>query len=149
MRLACCSCTGLIFHHTHLDAQDRCRIEAEALQLEHRLCPDHVPEVYLYDPNKALIAMEYLAPPAQILRHGMVQGNVYPQLASHVAQFLAHTLFHTSLLALDSRTFRWVDALTDTFFIILLTASGACAPSQLYMTLQTRQACGIGNVQSH
>lgn len=26
-------------------SQDRCRIEAQALQLEHKLCPQHVPEV--------------------------------------------------------------------------------------------------------
>lgn len=29
-------------------SQDRCRIEAEALQLEHKLCPQHTPEVRHY-----------------------------------------------------------------------------------------------------
>lgn len=87
-------------------SRDRCRIEAEALRLQHALVPAHVPRVYHYDGGRSLIAMEYVAPPAIILRHGIVAGLTYPLLAGHVTSFLAETLFSTSLLALDTRAFR-------------------------------------------
>ena len=85
---------------------DRCRIEAEALIEERKHCPQHVPEVFLYDSEKAVIVMEYVAPPAKILRHGIVAGEIYPKVAQHTGVFLAETLFKTSLLALDSRAFK-------------------------------------------
>lgn len=88
-------------------SRDRCRIEAEALRLQHRLAPAHAPRVYHFDGARSLIAMEYVAPPATILRGAIVAGRTFPALAGHVATFLSATLFHTSLLALDSRTFRW------------------------------------------
>ncbi|GFR48766.1 hypothetical protein Agub_g10587 [Astrephomene gubernaculifera] len=86
--------------------QDRMRIESEALAEEAACCPEHVPAVHLYDPAMALMAMRYLAPPYIILRRGLVAGRTYPQLAPHMGSFLAKTLFHTSLIRLDSSTFR-------------------------------------------
>jgi len=50
--------------------------------------------------------MEYLAPPFLILRRGMIQGNVYPHIDEHIAEFMATSMFHTSLLYLDSATYR-------------------------------------------
>lgn len=35
-----------------------------------------------------------------------VQGGIYPKLAGHIAHFLAHTLFKTSLIALTSADYR-------------------------------------------
>jgi 5-methylthioribose kinase len=87
-------------------SRDRCRIEAEALRMQHALAPDHVPRVFHYDGGRSLIAMEFIAPPAIILRTGIIEGKVYPKLGGHVATFLSETLFNTSLLALDSRAFR-------------------------------------------
>lgn len=63
-------------------------------------------QVYLYDPSSSVIVMELLGAPNIILRHAIVKGEVYPHVAAHVGTFLASTLFHTSLLALDSRSFR-------------------------------------------
>lgn len=51
----------------------------------------------------------YLAPPFIILRRGLIAGSTYPSLATHMASFLAATLFSTSLIALDSATFRRVN----------------------------------------
>jgi 5-methylthioribose kinase len=85
---------------------DRCRIEAEALRLTGQLCPAHVPAVYHYDAKTALIAMQYLAPPAKIMRHGIVAGEVFPAAPAHIGEFLASTLFHTSALALSSAAFK-------------------------------------------
>ena len=48
--------------------QERVRYEVDALRQEAELCPQHVPEVYHYDQQHALIAMQYLAPPHVILR---------------------------------------------------------------------------------
>eukprot|EP00879_Flechtneria_rotunda_P017191 GHRR01018005.1.p1 GENE.GHRR01018005.1~~GHRR01018005.1.p1 ORF type:complete len:612 (+),score=268.65 GHRR01018005.1:221-1837(+) len=87
-------------------SQDRCRIEAEALQLGHGLCSLHVPEVYLYDPSSSIIVMELLAPPNVILRHAIVKGAIYPLVGRHVGNFLAATLFHTSLLSLNTHQVR-------------------------------------------
>lgn len=86
--------------------KDRARIEASALAEEARHCPQHVPTLYHFDPQLALIVMEYLAPPHEILRKSLVSGKVFPNLADHVGTFLAQTLFKTSLLALDTRQYR-------------------------------------------
>jgi 5-methylthioribose kinase len=50
--------------------------------------------------------MRYVAPPAIILRRGLMAGAVYPHLARHLGSFLAATLFGTSALALDATTYR-------------------------------------------
>ena len=38
---------------------------------------------------------------------GLTEGHIYPRLADQIAQFLAHTLFHTSLIHLNSEQFRF------------------------------------------
>lgn len=53
--------------------QERLRIEAEALELEAKYCPAHVPKVFLYDACMAVVAMQYIASPAIILRRGLIQ----------------------------------------------------------------------------
>ena len=44
-------------------------------------------------------------------RHGMTSGQVYPALGRHVADFLAQTLFHSSLIKLGADVFRWAAGL--------------------------------------
>lgn len=65
------------------------------------------PQVYLFDPSASIFVMELLGAPNIILRHAIVKGDIYPAVAGHVGRFLATTLFNTSLLALDTRKFRW------------------------------------------
>jgi len=86
--------------------QDRVRIEAAALTEEAKHCPQHVPAIYLADGPMCLIAMEYIASPAVILRKALIRGDIFPLFPSHIATFLAETFFHTSLLALPSDAFR-------------------------------------------
>ncbi|MFM9277666.1 S-methyl-5-thioribose kinase [Paenibacillus jiagnxiensis] len=81
---------------------DRARIEREALQVQHRLCPDLVPEVYSYDDEMALTVMEDLSD-YTIMRHALIEGKVFPHFADHIGTFIANTLFFTSDLALDPR----------------------------------------------
>ena len=82
------------------------RIEAQVLMEEARHAPAHVPAVHHYSPAMALIVMDYLAPPHIMLRNGLIAGHSYPRLGAHMANFLARTLFPTSLFALDSAQYR-------------------------------------------
>ncbi|KAM0923682.1 hypothetical protein ACQ4PT_005362 [Festuca glaucescens] len=78
--------------------RERAYFEASALQEHGRLCPDHVPEVYHFDRAMSLIGMRYIKPPHIILRKGLIAGVQYPLLAEHMAEYMARTLFFTSLL---------------------------------------------------
>lgn len=74
---------------------DRARIESETLMIQHSLCPNLVPRVFLYDPTLALTVMEDLSDHI-IMRQGLISGYKYPEFASHIGLFLAKTLFFTS-----------------------------------------------------
>ena len=87
-------------------SQDRIKFEAASLMEERRCCPAHVPEEYLWDEAMAVIAMQFVEPPHQMLRGALVKNGIYPQLAAHMAEFLASTLFNTSALALRGAAFR-------------------------------------------
>jgi len=82
-------------------SQDRVRIEAEALQLEAKHCPDLVPRVYSYDAEQCAIVMEDIGA-FENLRIVMVRRQKLPLLAEHLGRFLADTLFYTSDLYLDT-----------------------------------------------
>lgn len=82
--------------------KERSYFEATALKRQYDLCPKHVPEVYHFDRTMSLIGMRYLEPPHIILRKGLVAGVKYPLLAEHVSEFMANTLFYTSLLYLTT-----------------------------------------------
>ncbi|KAJ4716220.1 Methylthioribose kinase [Melia azedarach] len=78
--------------------KERAYFETLALTEHGQLCPDHVPEVYHFDPKMYLIGMRYLEPPHIILRKGLIAGVEYPLLAEHMSEYMARTLFRTSLL---------------------------------------------------
>uniref|UniRef100_A0A0C9S824 S-methyl-5-thioribose kinase n=1 Tax=Wollemia nobilis TaxID=56998 RepID=A0A0C9S824_9CONI len=82
--------------------KERAYFEATTLKEHGRWCPEHVPEVYHFDSTMALIAMRYLEAPHIILRKGLISGTEYPFLAEHVSDYMAKTLFHTSLLYLST-----------------------------------------------
>lgn len=79
---------------------DRARIEAQVLQLHGRFCPEHTVEVLHFDPALSAILMEDLKQ-YDILRGALIKGKHFPHLATHMAQYLAHTLFYTSDFALS------------------------------------------------
>ncbi|KAL3651353.1 hypothetical protein CASFOL_004355 [Castilleja foliolosa] len=83
-------------------AKERAYFEATTLREHGRLCPDHVPEVYHFDRTMCLIGMRYIEPPHIILRKGLVYGIEYPLLAEHISEYMANTLFYTSLLYLTT-----------------------------------------------
>ncbi|MGE3874839.1 MAG: S-methyl-5-thioribose kinase [Parvibaculaceae bacterium] len=75
--------------------------EHMALAEETKHAPKFVPKVHHYDRNLALIVMEYLSPHI-IMRKGLIRGIEYPLFASHIAEFMAQTLFNTSPLAVPA-----------------------------------------------
>ncbi|OWM79190.1 methylthioribose kinase [Punica granatum] len=79
--------------------KERAYFEVLALKEHGHLCPDHVPEVYHFDRTMSLIGMRYLEPPHIILRKGLIAGIEYPLLAEHMSEYMAQTLFRTSLLS--------------------------------------------------
>ncbi|MQL78220.1 hypothetical protein Taro_010658 [Colocasia esculenta] len=78
--------------------KERAYFETLALREHGNLCPDHVPEVYHFDRTMSLMGMRYLKPPHIILRKGLIAGIEYPLLAEHMSEYIAKTLFFTSLL---------------------------------------------------
>ncbi|CAM3363990.1 MULTISPECIES: S-methyl-5-thioribose kinase [Brevibacillus] len=74
---------------------DRARIESEALQIQYKLVPELVPQVYHFDSELALTVMENVGDHV-IMRKGLIEGNRYPLFAKQIGKFLAHTLFYTS-----------------------------------------------------
>jgi 5-methylthioribose kinase len=85
---------------------ERAYFEHEALKVQKQACPDHTPTVHYFSRSQGLIVMEYLAPPVQILRKGLIGRVVYPTVAEDMGVFCAHTLFKTSGLALSTHDFR-------------------------------------------
>ncbi|NMO95534.1 S-methyl-5-thioribose kinase [Paenibacillus lemnae] len=81
---------------------DRARIERQALQIQHKLCPDLVPEVYAYSDEMAYTVMEDLSR-FTIMRKGLIEGGVYPNFAQHIGRFMANTLFYTSDLGMNQQ----------------------------------------------
>lgn len=86
---------------------DRSYYEAQALKRQGSLCPQHVPEVYHFDRLMSTIVMQYIEPPHIILRKGLIKGITYPCLADHMSEFMARTLFYTSLVAVSTTSHRF------------------------------------------
>lgn len=82
---------------------DRARIEAQALEVEYKLVPEHTPRVYFFDPVMYVTAMQNLKDHI-IMRYGLTEGIKYPLFAKHIGYFLARTLGATSDLMLDYKT---------------------------------------------
>jgi 5-methylthioribose kinase len=79
---------------------DRARIEAQALRIQHHLCPGLVPKLCCYDETQAAIAMEDLRAHV-LLRRAMTQGKTFPRVAVDLGRFCAQTLLGTSDLLVN------------------------------------------------
>jgi 5-methylthioribose kinase len=79
----------------------RSHYEHMALVEQTKHAPALVPKIYAYDRDLALIVMEYLSPHV-IMRKGLIRGIEYPRFAAGIAEFLAQTLFNTSVLAVTA-----------------------------------------------
>ena len=77
---------------------ERSWFEYNALVEQGRYAPRLTPQVFHFDREQAMIVMEYLSPHI-IMRKGLIRGIEYPRFAADIAEFLAATLFNTSVLA--------------------------------------------------
>jgi 5-methylthioribose kinase len=77
---------------------ERSWFEYNALSEQARYAPRLTPRVFHFDRAQAMIVMEYLHPHI-IMRKGLIRGVEYPNFAADMAEFLAATLFNTSVLA--------------------------------------------------
>lgn len=75
--------------------RERMRFEAQALLLYNELTPGLAPEVYTYDEEMSLVAMEHLRN-HEVMRKPLVARQQFPLFADHISTFLAHVLFKTS-----------------------------------------------------
>ncbi|KAB2328497.1 S-methyl-5-thioribose kinase [Cytobacillus depressus] len=77
----------------------RSTIETNALKKHGEFVPQLVPEVYHSDEDLAITVMEDLSH-LTIAREGLIKGQSYPKLSSHIGEYIARTLFSTSDFAL-------------------------------------------------
>ncbi len=78
---------------------DRNRIEAEILAIEKKLSPEHVPEIYLYDPVMCCVVMQDVGD-HENMRYAMIAHKTFSTLAEDIADFMASTLMRTTDLIL-------------------------------------------------
>jgi 5-methylthioribose kinase len=81
---------------------ERSWFEYNALVEQARYARRLTPRIHHFDRAQAMIVMEYLQPHV-IMRKGLIRGIEYPRFATDIAEFLAATLFHTSVLAGSAR----------------------------------------------
>lgn len=74
---------------------DRNRIESEILQLQYKLAPGFVPEVYQYDPIMNCCVMEDMSD-HEMMRAALIRHKKFPLFADHISTFLVNTLLLTS-----------------------------------------------------
>ena len=79
----------------------RAFFEFHALTRQGQRDPGSVPEIYHFDENQAMIAMEYFNPHV-ILRHRLIAGKKTDGLAKTMGLFCARTLFRGSDLSMDT-----------------------------------------------
>ena len=84
---------------------ERTRIEYDYMKLGHVIAPEYFPELYFYDPENLVFAVEdvsYL----KIARFQLNKSIMFPKMAEQVADYLAKMHFYTSEYYLDTETFR-------------------------------------------
>lgn len=80
---------------------DRNRIECEVLEFEHRLAPEYVPEVYLYDEENKNIFMQDMQG-FENMRYELCEHKTFPNVAEHVADFCARIMINTTDMVLGA-----------------------------------------------
>jgi len=81
---------------------DRNRIEVEMLQLEAKLSPGLVADIYLYDPTMKSFSMEDLSD-YQVMRRALMKHEIFPQFADDITTFMVNTLLLTTDRIMDSK----------------------------------------------
>ncbi len=82
-------------------SKERMTFEIRALESYGKIVPDYVPKLYFSDEEMSVVVMEYLSDHI-IMRKGLIESRVYNDFSEHISDFLAHSLFYTSSLYLQS-----------------------------------------------
>ena len=90
-------------------SKERNRLEYESMKLRRAIVPQYVPDVYFYDPENYVFAMEDVSH-LKISRFQLNQSVQFPKFGKQAAEYLAKTLFYTSEYYLGTRTFRELTA---------------------------------------
>ena len=91
----------------------RNKIEAQILELQGKLAPGYVPQVFRYDETMAAISMEDISAYAN-LRKELAAGHVYGHLADNLSTFMVETLLPTTDLVMErNEKKRWVQFYTN------------------------------------
>ena len=86
-------------------SKERNRLEYESLKIRKAIVPEYVPDIYFYDDENRVFAMEdvsYL----KIARFQLNRSVMFPKLAAQAAEYLAKTHFYTSEYYLDTKLYR-------------------------------------------
>ncbi|MCP4400908.1 MAG: S-methyl-5-thioribose kinase [bacterium] len=79
---------------------NRTILEANAFEIQNKLAPGLVPELYHKDEELSLLVMEDLSR-LGVMRPGTLEMRKYPKFADHISTFMANTLFYTSDLYME------------------------------------------------
>ncbi len=82
-------------------SRERMTFEIRALQSYEKLVPNYAPKIYYADEEMSVVVMEFLSKHI-IMRKELIEQTYYENFSEHISTFLAHTLFYTSSLHLDS-----------------------------------------------
>lgn len=82
-------------------SRERMTFEIRALSKFKQIVPEFVPNLYHVSEDMSVVVMQYLDSHI-ILRDGLTSKQKYPNLTQHISSYLAHTLFKTSSLFLNS-----------------------------------------------
>lgn len=86
-------------------SEERSRLEYETMRMRRAIVPEYVPEVYFYDSENRVFAMEDVSD-LKISRYQLNQSVQFPNFGKQIAEYLAKTHFYTSEYYLDTKTFR-------------------------------------------
>ena len=78
----------------------RSKIEATILQIEHDLCPNMVPNIFNYNEEMAILAMEDISA-YKNLRNELINGATFPEFPEDISTFLVNTLLQTADIVID------------------------------------------------
>ena len=83
----------------------RSRYEYEIMEIRSKIVPRYVPRLYYGDFDNNIIVMEDVSN-LKLIRFQLNKNHYYPNLARHMAHYLAATHFYTSEFYMDSDDFR-------------------------------------------
>jgi 5-methylthioribose kinase len=82
-------------------SRERMTYEIRALSKFKEIVPSFIPNIYHASEDMSIVVMQYLDSHI-ILRDGLIKKQKYPNFSEHISTYLAHTLFKTSSLFLNS-----------------------------------------------